>query len=113
MELIVFFGSVCGGRLMVLIENCMESHKIFVYDNGAFWIASLAGLIKNRLLDLETTGAGLIVYLKKSTTFALEMKNTYQHSTPSFGPISDRHEAKLLAGRHGCGRYRKDFKQDL
>lgn len=45
MELIVFFGSVCGGRPMVLIENCIESHKIFVYDNGAFWIPSLTRFI--------------------------------------------------------------------
>jgi len=45
MELIVFFGSVCGSRPMILMENCMESHKIFVYDNGAFWIPSLTRFI--------------------------------------------------------------------
>lgn len=32
MALTVFFGSVCGGRFMVLIENCMGRHKIIVYN---------------------------------------------------------------------------------
>lgn len=32
MVLTVFFASVCDGRFMVLMENCIVSHKIIVYD---------------------------------------------------------------------------------
>ena len=55
----------------------------------------------------------LVTIPKKTITFALEMNTIYQHSVPSIRLICDRPEVKFMAKCSGCGRYCKDFKQDL